>query len=123
MTFIGTHRTSTVLIGAAVFFGLGILSGWFMAGRQAASCGSKHPLINPGIVCGLSDVIRKTGYVATREKLLEFIGTEQEAGRVKEVAVYFRDLEHGPVFGINELADFAPASLTKLPLALVYLDF
>lgn len=39
-------------------------------------------------------------------------------GYVTDVSVFFRDLEAGPTFGINEWAGFIPASLLKLPQAL-----
>jgi beta-lactamase class A len=37
------------------------------------------------------------------------------------VAVYFRDLQDGPWFGINERMSFSPASLMKLPILIAYL--
>lgn len=36
-------------------------------------------------------------------------------------AVYFRDLMNGPWFGINELAQFTPASLLKVPVVIACL--
>jgi beta-lactamase class A len=38
------------------------------------------------------------------------------------VGVWFRDLDDGPTFGINDREDFVPASLLKLPLVLTYLQ-
>jgi beta-lactamase class A len=35
-------------------------------------------------------------------------------------AVYFRDLNNGPWFGINEKEKFTPASLSKVPLMMAY---
>ncbi len=67
-------------------------------------------------------VIKKTGYVVLRNKILDLIEVEKKAGRATTVAVYFRDLYEGPVFGINELTDFTPASLLKLPLVITYLN-
>jgi hypothetical protein len=79
-----------------------------------------YSYINKSIVCE-EPVIKKTGYAETQAKITSFINQEISAGRLSEGAVYFRDLENGPVWGINELADFAPASLLKLPTALVYM--
>ncbi len=39
------------------------------------------------------------------------------------MAVYFRDLNNGPWFGINETERFYPASLLKVPLAMSYYFF
>jgi beta-lactamase class A len=71
-------------------------------------------------VCGKPAVIEKTGYAQTQDEIQTFIEAERSAGRVSDVSVYFRDLENGPIFGIDENADFTPASLLKLPLALFY---
>jgi beta-lactamase class A len=39
-------------------------------------------------------------------------------GAVSDIGVYYRDLNNGPWFGVNERQDFLPASLLKLPLML-----
>lgn len=44
-------------------------------------------------------------------------------GKATQVAVYFRDLNNGPWFGINETERFYPASLLKVPLAMSYYFF
>lgn len=44
-------------------------------------------------------------------------------GKAAQVAVYFRDLNNGPWFGINETEKFYPASLLKVPLAMSYYFF
>lgn len=85
------------------------------------TCINSFKLINADVVCGKPAVIKKAGYIVTENKINAFIQDEKDAGRLTEAAVYFRDLKNGPVFGINETVDFAPASLLKLPLALAYL--
>jgi beta-lactamase class A len=52
------------------------------------------------------------------KKVTSYIATLQNNGSVTDVAVYFRDLNNGPWFGINERSDFTPGSLLKLPIAL-----
>mgnify|MGYP000906723536 CR=1 FL=1 len=39
---------------------------------------------------------------------------------LNHISVYFRDLNNGPWFGINENTLFSPASLVKVPLAIAY---
>lgn len=78
--------------------------------------------VNPEVACGSGDVIRKTGYTEIRGKIVDYIESEKKSGTVQDASVYFRDLERGPIMGIDELAPFAPASLLKLPLAFVFLD-
>src|SRR5690606_15209166 len=50
------------------------------------------------------------------------IAFAKREGKVISVSVYFRDLQQGPTFGINEKDNFAPASLLKVPLLLAYLS-
>ncbi len=40
---------------------------------------------------------------------------------VSEVAVYYRDLNNGPAFGIKENEEFFPASLLKVPILMSFL--
>lgn len=42
-------------------------------------------------------------------------------GRADHVSVYFRDLNNGPWFGIEEQAGFSPASLLKVPVMMTLL--
>ena len=89
--------------------------------RDDRLCRQAYAFINTDIMCGEADVIEKTGYIETRTRVEDMIETARSEHRIGEVSVYFRDLERGPTFGINELAPFAPASLLKLPLAFIYL--
>jgi len=108
-----------------IFFGffillIGYIAGLFIHKHNQMECIDSLHFVNPGVVCGKPFVIKKTGYVSTSNKIKAFIENEKSAGNITEGAVYFRDLVHGPVFGVNETSDFAPASLLKLPLALFY---
>lgn len=49
-----------------------------------------------------------------------FLNDKKKSGEVVEAGIFFRDLNNGPVFGINGDAQFAPASLLKVPLAIAY---
>ncbi|MGB3073024.1 MAG: serine hydrolase, partial [Candidatus Moraniibacteriota bacterium] len=39
---------------------------------------------------------------------------------LSEVAVYYRDLNNGPTFGVDEQGEFFPASLLKVPVMMAY---
>lgn len=41
--------------------------------------------------------------------------------QISHLSLYFRDLNNGPWFGINETKTFSPASLMKVPLLISYL--
>lgn len=56
-------------------------------------------------------------------KLQEFLAEERLSKNISDVAVYYRDLNNGPIsgFGHNDL--FIPASLLKVPLLISYLKW
>jgi beta-lactamase class A len=94
----------------------------FLGGIDWSDCAGRYTYVNTTFACGVKPVLGKGGYIGLRDRLVAEIDAEVAAGRAREVAVYFRDLRNGPVFGINELIAFAPASLLKLPLAFAYLN-
>lgn len=103
-----------------ITFGIGICM--FVNYALPLKCHARYPLINKDIACGNKPVLEKTGYAGTQLVVQKFIETEKTAGKITGASVYFRDLENGPVFGVNELDDFIPASLLKLPVALAFLS-
>lgn len=106
--------------GVAIAFVLGSFFGaWFFKGEYR-ECKSRYAFINTSYVCGEAPVLDKTGYEEFKSDLIAQIEKEKAKGRVTRVAVYFRDLKNGPIFGIRENDDYAPASLLKLPLVLMF---
>jgi len=55
-----------------------------------------------------------------KKRIVEEVNKMTSSGQASEVAVYFRDLNNGPWYGVNELEDFYPASLLKVPLMVAY---
>jgi beta-lactamase class A len=78
--------------------------------------------LNPQIVCLGKQIVNKKSYVEFKIKLNLYIDREKTEGNISEAAIYFRDLQYGPTFGIDEYAKFSPASLLKLPMMISYLD-
>lgn len=68
-------------------------------------------------------VISKVPYSALRQQLKSYIDEKKNEGMLVDAGIYFRDLEDGPHFGINEYANFAAASLLKLPIVIQYMSF
>lgn len=58
--------------------------------------------------------------IALQEKVSSMLEEWKSAGKITDGAVYFRDLNNGPWFGVNEDKKFTPASLLKIPLAVSY---
>jgi beta-lactamase class A len=104
-----------------VIFGLGIGGGFLFYKTQDDICTKKYSYINSSFACGKKISVEKTSMNVFREKVNEFIELQKQAGKILGVSVFFRDLNVGPTFGIDELENFSPASLLKLPLALAYL--
>src|SRR3972149_2552464 len=100
---------------------VGIWVGVFSSGYSRRVCESDLHYINPKLGCAPSPVIKKHGYSVLKEKLEHFISSATEKKDVNDVAIYFRDLENGPTLGLNEHANFASASLLKIPYLLTYL--
>ena len=55
-----------------------------------------------------------------QSRILAVIAQEKALGHISAAAVYFRDLNNGPWFGIDEEMRFSPASLLKVPLMMSY---
>jgi beta-lactamase class A len=117
------HRNRALLLIA--HFALLIAVGLFAFNRGVVahdSCIGERSLLNPRFRCGRNAFIDKKAYEGLRSTLLAYIETKKQEGVADMVGVWFRDLEDGPTFGINEHQEFIPASLLKLPLALTYLQ-
>lgn len=81
-----------------------------------------YTFINNDFSCGKSHVISKASYVTLEKDINKYIASLSTPQGVQEVSVYFRDLRGGPIMGIHEKNDFAPASLLKLPLVITLLS-
>lgn len=80
-----------------------------------------YKFINPLLECDIQNNSLNHLYIPFEEKLKKSINElNSEKYQNKEFAVYFRDLNNGPWFGINPDADFTPASLMKVPLMIAY---
>lgn len=80
-----------------------------------------YKFINPLLECNNSNISTNKN-LTTLQKSIEFI-INQETGNsdITFASVYYRDLNNGPWFGINEKEYFSPASLIKVPVMMAYL--
>lgn len=79
-----------------------------------------YPLINPLVDCqytgnGPSEI---KPFQDDVEAFADRINDEDPG--VDVISVYFRDLNNGPWFGVDQNEPFAPASLLKLPILMAY---
>lgn len=101
-----------LLAGAAV---------WLMTVRaKLEPCGTDYQWLNPALDCENKPVISKVTYLTFKNKLANQIDAWKKEGKVEEVAVFFRDLENGPTFGINDRQSFVPKSLLKVPIMFTF---
>lgn len=108
------------IILSTIFIG-GLALGLVITKFNGQSCAKNYSFINAHVVCGERQVISKGSYDNFYRQLEEYLKNKQQSNDLGEASIYFRDLENGPIFGFNELAEFAPASLLKVPIAMVFL--
>ena len=77
---------------------------------------------NPLLECEVGSEAISSSKEDFSADLAPFLDTLKEKLRVSEIAVYFRDLNNGPIIGIGQNIPFAPASLLKLPIMMSYLS-
>ncbi|MCL4387506.1 class A beta-lactamase-related serine hydrolase [Patescibacteria group bacterium] len=76
---------------------------------------------NPLLECDVNQSVGESEFKPSKKKVEDLISSKKSQGSVTDVAVYYRDLNNGPWFGINEKNSFTPASLLKLPVMIAYL--
>jgi len=58
--------------------------------------------------------------LSLKNNLKKYVDQEINKGGINKISLYYRDLNNGPWFGIDEREFFSPASLTKVPLMMAY---
>ena len=76
--------------------------------------------INPLLLCGISENKEFDQYDPLQKKISALINQEIEAGKAELVSVYFREVNQGHWFGINQDEPYSPASLLKVARAIAY---
>ncbi len=90
------------------------------ASRQVRQGGSGYTYINPLLECEVADGVLDARKENFHDDLEKFVEDLQKDTNLTDLAVYFRDLNNGPAFGINQEKEFFPASLLKVPIMMVY---
>jgi len=121
---------SKKIFSKLVLIAIGFLAGWFIfhgkdqvnnSTVQQVRGDSHYQFINPLIECEVEGQTLLNKYVPFKWEMQkriedEVIGRNQDT----HLALYFRNLNNGPWFGIDEQENFAPASLLKVPLMIAY---
>jgi beta-lactamase class A len=106
----------------------GILIGYFAATYLSASVSNAnlefhaggYRYINPLYECTNSEFVGAKEFRDLETRLNDLIDSYVSDGKIVSASLYFRDLNNGPWFGVNEKADFSPSSLLKLPVMIAY---
>ena len=111
--------------GSLVFFALGLVffgSGYYYyyQNEPEQNCIRQFEYLNPRLECGEKPKIDKSSYLLFENRLKEKLDLIKKSGTADLVSVYFRDLQSGPIFGVDEDIKFIPASLLKLPTMMAY---
>lgn len=92
----------------------------FLAAHSTEVRESGYKFINPLLECESSEKYF-TELTPFKDKLLSYAKKiNQDSDKVNFLSLYFRDLNNGPWFGVNEEEVFSPASLLKVPIMIVY---
>lgn len=104
-------------------FGIGFLipAGIVTVDRlRLARCHREFSFLNPLRRCS-DELPAKKEYEAFRDELLAWVTKREKEKDITHISVYFRDLEGGPWFGIEEEERFSAASLLKVPVMMAVL--
>ncbi len=75
---------------------------------------------NPVLDYNISSSIMENKNINLEQELQEYLEIKKWKNKTTHISVYFRNLNNGNRFGINEKEEFSPASLMKLPLLIAY---
>ena len=75
-------------------------------------------LINPLLDCELGNELENNELSPAKEHIEEYVDEVLSNGTASKASVYFRDLNNGPWYGINENEKYSPASLVKVTVML-----
>jgi beta-lactamase class A len=102
-----------------VVFVFGALAGYLSAIHDPGSFSeartkSRYTYINPLLECDQGETLSSGEFKPSRAAVQEVIDQRIEAGDVSMVSVYFRDMNNGPWFGIDQNEAYAASSMLKV---------
>ncbi len=76
---------------------------------------------NPLLECEVAQGSINSPKINFEGALTQYVQSIENENGVNRIGVYFRDLNNGPAFGINQNEGFVPASLLKVPIMIAFL--
>lgn len=120
LIWVGIYLAGGVSGGVFFWWRERIVDSQVTSSKQVRQVG-EYRYINPLLECEVAEGTidaKKQNFQDDLAVRLEQIKAER---KLTEAAVYFRDLNNGPTFGIDETGEFFPASLLKVPVMMAYL--
>ncbi|MFH1427469.1 MAG: serine hydrolase, partial [Patescibacteria group bacterium] len=114
------------------FFALGIFSSWIFnehlddeeyeksAKNIYETRSGGYQYINPLLECEIASERENLLLLNLKNQIQTYIDKKTKSEKISNIAVYYRNLNNGPWFGINEDIYFDPASLLKVPIMIAY---
>jgi beta-lactamase class A len=108
-----------VLVGIGFFIGHAYDSAAnqedIVQSKDSREIHSGGKLTSPLLSCELSPQLGNKEFDTFENDIRSFVERKKFLGNVTDASVYFRELNNGAWFGINEKENFTPASLLKVP--------
>lgn len=115
------------LIFLGIGLGAGTVVGTYTSSKEHIDPAAKevrlgeNKFTNPLLECEINSSAGDTEYRPSKNAITSYIDDQLKNNNITHASVYYRDLNNGPWFGVNELEDYSPASLLKLPVLMAYL--
>ena len=111
------------LIFLALGFAAGFICIYFVHQTKDIPCeeirSGGYQFINPLLECRGDDDLKELK--PFKNKVQDLVNSIIAKKDASTISIYFRDMNNGPWFGINEDEPFIPASLLKVPVMIAYL--
>lgn len=82
---------------------------------------TRYSLIRPLLICQVHENEETEKLRGLEQKANSIVESAKQKDKIFSASVYYRDLNSGRWIGVNELEEFEPASLLKVPLMMAYL--
>ncbi len=82
---------------------------------------NQYKFINPLLQCDQGEMLQHNTS-NFKPAVQNYVDSTKQQGKVSDIAVYYRNLNNGPWFGIDEREEFLPSSMLKVPLLISFLQ-
>ncbi len=123
------HISLKIVVTHVFLLLVGVLLGYYFSNTSASSSsselrlGGKSGFTNPLLECEVAQNTISSRNADFKPELDSFVDKLKKKDNLATISVYYRDLNNGPVIGIDSSETFAPASLLKVPVLIAYLKW